>query len=210
LACWIVPPQSYFQVVEKWGYSGGFAEFYTTHYLAFTGQFCRNGRCLILPTWNHLWFVVYLFLYTATLALVLIVAPALLRVVERRLAPLLSGAGLLILPVLLLAAYRLMLYPSFPQTNALVGDWYNHALYGTAFLFGYLFALDEGIVAATSACAGRHWQVRCSAMRLLSFGGRCARTAYRPLKPSLSAAASSMRLSNGAAPSPSSASVEFG
>jgi peptidoglycan/LPS O-acetylase OafA/YrhL len=30
----IVPPQSYFQVVEKWGYSGGFAQFYTTHYLA--------------------------------------------------------------------------------------------------------------------------------------------------------------------------------
>lgn len=145
----IVPPQSYFQVVEKWGYSGDFAQFYTTHYLAFTGQFCRDGHCLILPTWNHLWFVVYLFLYTATLALVLIVAPALLRFVERRLAPLLSGAGLVILPVLLLAAYRLMLYPSFPQTNALVGDWYNHALYGTAFLFGYLFALDEGIVAAT-------------------------------------------------------------
>jgi hypothetical protein len=29
----IVPPQSYFQVVQNWGYSGGFVEFYFTHYL---------------------------------------------------------------------------------------------------------------------------------------------------------------------------------
>jgi hypothetical protein len=42
-----------------------------------------------------------------------------------------------------------VLYPSFPRTNALVGDWYNQALYGTVLLFGYFFALDERIVAAT-------------------------------------------------------------
>jgi glucan biosynthesis protein C len=144
----IVPPQSYFQVVD-WGYSGSFVDFYFKQYLGLPEKFCQAGHCLILPTWNHLWFVVYLFVYTAILALVLAIAPALLRAAERRVAPLLSGAGLLILPTLLLAVYLVALFPIFPQTHALVGDWYNHALYGTVFLFGYLFALDEGVAGAT-------------------------------------------------------------
>ena len=107
----VVPPQSYFQVVEQWGYSGGFAEFYSGLYLGLPRRICENGHCLILPTWNHLWFVVYLFVYTAVLALVLAAAPALLRAFERWLAPALSGPGLLILPVLLLAAYRDRAFP---------------------------------------------------------------------------------------------------
>ena len=144
----IVPPQSYFQV-QSWGYSSGFLDFYFTHYLGLPRNVCLGGHCLILPTWNHLWFVVYLFVYTAILSLVLAVAPGLLRVAERWAARPLSGVGLLILPALLLAAYRFTLFPIFPQTNALVGDWYNHALYGTVFLFGYLFALNEGVAAAT-------------------------------------------------------------
>src|ERR1700677_47174 len=144
----IVPPQSYFQVVD-WGYSRSFVEFYFTHYLSVPGKFCQAGHCLILPTWNHLWFVVYLFVYTAILVLVAAIAPALLRAVERWVAPLLSGAGLLILPTLLLAAYCLALFPVFPQTHALIDDWYHHAVYGTVFLFGYLFALDEGVAGAT-------------------------------------------------------------
>jgi Acyltransferase family len=145
----VVPPQSYFQAVGQWNYTGGFVEFYFGRYLGLPRRLCEDGHCLILPTWNHLWFVVYLFVYTAILTLVLAAAPALLRAFERRLAPALSGPGLLILPVLLLAAYRMALFPFFPQTNALVGDWYDHALYGTVFLFGYLFALDERVAAAT-------------------------------------------------------------
>jgi hypothetical protein len=132
-----------------WGYSGSFVEFYFTHYLGLPEKFCQAGHCLILPTWNHLWFVVYLFVYTSILALVSAIAPAVLRAVERWVAPLLSGAGLLILPALLLAVYRVALFPVFPETHALFGDWYNHSLYGTVFLFGYLFALDEGVAGAT-------------------------------------------------------------
>jgi Acyltransferase family len=145
----IVPPQSYFEAVERWNYTGGFIQFYTELYLGPPRKICEAGHCVILPTWNHLWFVVYLFVYTALLALALAVAPALLRALERRLAPILSGPGLLILPILPLAAYRILLFPYFPMTNALFGDWYNHALYCTVFLFGYLFALDERVAAAT-------------------------------------------------------------
>jgi hypothetical protein len=55
----IVPPQAYLQVLESVGYDGGFFDFYLTHYFAFGPQFCHPGPCLLLPTWNHLWFVAY-------------------------------------------------------------------------------------------------------------------------------------------------------
>ena len=59
----IVPPQAYEQIVEALGYPAGFVDFYLRHYLAFGSQFCPNP-CIVLPTWNHLWFVVYLWVYT--------------------------------------------------------------------------------------------------------------------------------------------------
>src|ERR1700730_2754133 len=62
----IVPPQSYLEVVEKLGYPGSFAEFWRLYITGFHG-FCRGTDCLIMPTWNHLWFVAYLWVYTVLL-----------------------------------------------------------------------------------------------------------------------------------------------
>ena len=47
---------------------------------------------------------------------------------------------LLVVPSLLFAAYRLALFPVFPSTHALFGDWYNHAMFATVFLFGFVLA----------------------------------------------------------------------
>ncbi len=135
----IVPPQAYDQIVEALGYPAGFVDFYQRHYLAFGKQFCPTP-CIVLPTWNHLWFVVYLWIYTMALGGVLALFPGLVAWVERKLAPALSGVLLLAVPPLLLAAYRLLLLPNFPSTHALFGDWYNHALFATVFLFGFVLA----------------------------------------------------------------------
>jgi hypothetical protein len=136
----IVPPQAYDQVVESLGYPAGFIDFYTRHYFAFGAQFCRPGPCILLPTWNHLWFVAYLWIYTMALGVILVAVPGLEDWIERRLAPALSGVLLLIVPSLAFAAYRLALLPNFPSTHALFGDWYNHAVYATVFLVGFLLA----------------------------------------------------------------------
>ena len=77
----IVPPQAYLQVLESVGYDGGFFDFYLTHYFAFGAQFCHPGPCLLLPTWNHLWFVAYLWVYTMVLGGVLLAVPDLVRMV---------------------------------------------------------------------------------------------------------------------------------
>jgi len=144
----IVPPQAYDQILESVGYDGGFLDFYLTHYFAFGHAFCDPGPCLLLPTWNHLWFVAYLWVYTMVLGGVLLVVPALARRAEQAMAPILCGGWLLVPPAAMFAAYRLWLLPRFPQTHALSGDWYNHALYGTVFLFGFLVARIDSVWSA--------------------------------------------------------------
>ena len=135
----IVPPQSYLEVVEKLRYAGSFAEFYRLYITAFHG-FCRGTDCLIMPTWNHLWFVAYLWVYTLVLYLAVRIAPPLVpwlrRLAERRL----SGLGILLWPLAYLCAIRLGLAARFPANHALSGDWYNHAMYFGVFLLGFALA----------------------------------------------------------------------
>jgi hypothetical protein len=70
------------------------------------------------------------------------------RRAEQAMAPILSGGLLLVLPAAMFAAYRLWLLPRFPQTHALSGDWYNHALYGTVFLLGFAVARADSVWSA--------------------------------------------------------------
>jgi hypothetical protein len=154
----IVPPQAYDQIVESLGYPAGFPDFYLHHYFAFGPQFCNPGPCILLPTWNHLWFVAYLWVYTMALGAVLAAVPGPVDWIERRFSQALSGRLLLILPSIAFAAYRLVLWPNFPSTMALFGDWYNHAVFATAFLIGFLLARADGFWDAVD----RQWRwARC-------------------------------------------------
>jgi surface polysaccharide O-acyltransferase-like enzyme len=139
----IVPPQSYLEVVEKLRYAGGFAEFYRLYITGFHG-FCRGGDCLIIPTWNHLWFVAYLWVYTVVLYIAVRIAPPVIpwlrRLAERRL----SGIGILLWPLAYLCAIRMGLAARFPANHALIGDWYNHALYFGIFLLGFALVSARG------------------------------------------------------------------
>ena len=142
----IVPPQSYYEVVEKIAYPGSYLDFWA-RYLAADGSFCRDGDCLVVPTWNHLWFVAYLLVYTLLIA-------ALLPLLRGRLASLGAWLGrraiwmLLVVPILYLAAARIWLFPLFEVSHDLVNDWYNHAVSFPAFLLGYLIVKDGRAVAA--------------------------------------------------------------
>jgi len=150
----IVPPQSYFQVVQQLGYTGSFFEFMRL-YASGYGGFCRSeGHCLILPTWNHLWFVAYLFVYTAALWLLLWRWPRSLDGAASLLARVLRGAAFLWLPILVLALLRGGLVNRFPATHALVGDWYLHAIYFAVFVVGAAWARGG---AAWQRCAELRW-----------------------------------------------------
>lgn len=137
----IVPPQAYFEVVSKLHYEGGYLDFMQLYLQGYDG-FCQEQRCLKLPTWNHLWFLPYLWVYSALGYLLLKAWPSASTTLQRWLAA--PGGrwrllGLLALP--LMAARSLVgLYPS---THDLLHDGYNHAQYGWLFLLGLLAARSE-------------------------------------------------------------------
>lgn len=143
----IVPPQSYYEIVEQIGYAGSFAEFYGK-YVTASGGWCDADGCLITPTWNHMWFVTYLFVYSLILAGVLALARGPLTRLGDGLERVLNGWGLIVWPVLFLALIMASLAPRFEITHALVDDWYNHALSFSMFLFGFLIAKSQVIKAA--------------------------------------------------------------
>jgi glucans biosynthesis protein C len=142
----VVTPQAYFEVVEKLpgGYHDGYFAFWL-RYLQGDPTFCRDGDCLDVPTWNHLWFVAYLWVYTLVLWALLRLFPRALQRAGDWLGKVMAGPGVLLLPVLWLAAARILLLSHFESTHALVDDWYNHAQYFAVFLLGVLIARAEGV-----------------------------------------------------------------
>lgn len=153
----IVPPQPYLEVVEKLGYAGSYLDF-LARYFAGDESFCRGKDCLDLPTWNHLWFLAYLWVYTVLLL-------ALLRwrgaqwAAHAGWAVLTRGARLLWVPCLLFAVVRLSLLLDFPSTHNLTWDWFNHALFGSMFVLGaVLFGhADDRHGAWAAALRWRRW-----------------------------------------------------
>jgi glucan biosynthesis protein C len=145
LGVWaIVPPQSWAEVTEAVGYRDGYLHFLQL-YAGGYGGFCRED-CLRLPTWNHLWFVAYLWCYTMVAALAWWAIPQ--RHIDRAAAAVarcLRGPGLIVWPVAVLGAIRMALVARFPDTHALVDDWFEHVNYFSIFALGVLLARETGV-----------------------------------------------------------------
>jgi hypothetical protein len=141
----VIPIQPYVQGLANHLVAPGFGRFLLRYWTggpwpagAFTGW--QYGF-----TWNHLWYLPYLWTYTMLLL-------ALIPVLESRLGQRLRaaclklrGPALLLLPALPLFAWDRLLAGRYPFTGALWGDWYAHALYFTMFLYGYLLGTDSGL-----------------------------------------------------------------
>lgn len=138
----LVPPQSYFQVVQKFGYSGDYLDFLSLYFGHFQG-FCSDGHCLILPTWNHLWFLPYLWAYTLLLIGLSALWPTALQRASQLSEVALRGVWLMAIPIVLMLSARLLLLEKYPSTHALFGDWFNHATFLSMFLFGAAFATSN-------------------------------------------------------------------
>jgi glucans biosynthesis protein C len=133
----VVPYQAYAQAL-----AGGFIE---PGFGAFLWRYAQGGPWpagafdgwQFGVTWNHLWFLPYLWLYTSVLLQA-----------RRALAPLarpfqaLRGARLLLLPLAPLMLWSLLLRPHFAPTHDLVGDWWLHAVYFTVFVYGWWIGTD--------------------------------------------------------------------
>jgi len=93
-------------------------------------------------TWNHLWYLAYLWPYTL---LLLALSPALgrFRTWFTQPARLRAAGGLLLIaPICWLLAVQLWLAPRYPETHALFPDWTVHAESLPLFMLGYLLSTD--------------------------------------------------------------------
>ena len=144
----IVPPQSWLELIEKGETTSSYSNFYLD-YISASQQYS-----IILPTWNHLWYVVYILVYTIALIMLIVlfklpliktVANRLIEQSTKLIAKLLSKqslsvAILLTLPVFIFYIHHFILRPSYPSTHALIDDWANHFLFFCLFFIGFLVA----------------------------------------------------------------------
>ena len=129
----IIPPQPWIELVGQHGYRGGFVHFWLHDYFDFKFM---DG--IAMPTWQHLWFVVYLGVYTMLAALVLAVVPTAVRArIADGAARLLKGWGILVWPTLVWVLIYLA-FPEHDETHALFDDGPSHLHYLTGFFVGWL------------------------------------------------------------------------
>lgn len=140
----VVPVQAYCEGVSRGMVEPGFQAFMWRYWQLrpwLAGSFSGAEHGI---TWNHLWYLAYLWVYTLVL---LVLIPVLQSARGKRLQAWLTRqrhGALLLLPALLFFAYLILLKPRFPETRALIDDWYLHAEYFTVFVLGYAVARAEG------------------------------------------------------------------
>lgn len=154
----IVPPQPWVELTVKHSYDAGFLTFWARDYFRF-----EKLAGLDLPTWNHLWFVAYLWIYT-----LLIGALAFLPWgwAQRGFDRVFGGWGVLAVPIAWAVAIHAWWFPMVGETHALFGDWIAHVTYLPALLLGFGLAGSECAMAAIR----RLWPVA-AAIAVIGFAG---------------------------------------
>ena len=143
----VIPVQPWIELATQHGYAHGFGYFWVHDYFRFG---TLDG--IVLPTWQHLWFVVYLFAYTllAVAALVLVPERARTKIADGA-ARLCGGWGLLIAPLAIWLAI-LFAFPGYRETHALVDDGPNHLHYLVPFFIGWLLRERPVLFESVARC----------------------------------------------------------
>ncbi|WP_045858548.1 acyltransferase family protein [Teredinibacter purpureus] len=91
-----------------------------------------------LITWNHLWYLSYIFVYSLIIWLLYpIIRSAFSRQLFLKLSTKIAPWALIVGPIFTLYLCAHLLYEKYPSTGALIDDWYNNARYFSVFLLGF-------------------------------------------------------------------------
>jgi peptidoglycan/LPS O-acetylase OafA/YrhL len=141
----VIPIQPYCQGVANGLVEPGFLRFLGRYFTGYPWPANAFDGWQYGFTWNHLWYLPYLLVYTlAWAALQPLLGTRAGRALREGFVGL-RGAWLLLVPAVPLAIAAIALQMRFPATHALVDDWYNHANYFTFFVFGAWLASPDGI-----------------------------------------------------------------
>jgi hypothetical protein len=143
----IVPLQPWIELMAKHGYAEGFGWFWFHDYFRF-----GTLEGIILPTWQHLWFVVYLWLYTMALAAGIWLARG--RSAQRAFDRVFGTVAIVLVPIAWLLFVDMVLLQGAQETHDLFNDPLAHLHYLPGFLFGFALARSGPAMAAI----GRWWR----------------------------------------------------
>lgn len=130
----LVPPQVYYRLLSNPSYQDSYLQFYP--------QFFNGIRPQGNFEWSHLWFVIYLFVFSLiTLPLFLYLKGAGAHLLSK-LSVGMEKSGAILLLALPLAAIEAALRPRWPGLQNLYDDWANFCLYLLYFIYGYLIYSD--------------------------------------------------------------------
>jgi glucan biosynthesis protein C len=94
-------------------------------------------------TFNHLWYLLYLWLYSLALAGLVSARRSLRGVAWTERFATLRGRSLIWLPLPLMLASAIWLEPRFPTAYNFVRDWHRNTVFFTLFVYGYAIARDQ-------------------------------------------------------------------
>lgn len=154
----IIPPQPWVELMVKHGYSQSLPHFWFNDYFRF-GEI--DG--LAVPTWQHLWFVVYLWVYTLVVAALwpILRSSAAQAIFDR----LFGGIALILIPLAWGFIVTFWLGRGVPITHGLFDDSTAHLTYLPAFLFGFGLAGSPAALAAA-----RRWWKAALLLAVAGFG----------------------------------------
>ena len=137
----VVPPQPWVELVGKHGYPHGFGHFWMRDYFRFG---TLDG--IVLPTWQHLWFVAYLWPYTLLLGLLAAMPEAMRHKARTVFERVFSQPVLLFcLPIGWQLLRSFVFWPGVGDTHDFFGDVQAHWIYIPAFLFGFALLGGESV-----------------------------------------------------------------
>lgn len=140
----VCAPQAYLELKETGQFTGGYLEFYKG-YAAFPWASPESWD-MITPTWNHLWYVLYVLVYTLVLAATSLATRGKL---ESSLDGMASTAlrtpslYLVVVLPLVFVVIRFLLSSSYGAQQTLWGDWHNLLASFLVMLVGYTVAKHD-------------------------------------------------------------------
>ncbi|MDO6691641.1 acyltransferase family protein [Aliiglaciecola sp. 3_MG-2023] len=132
----IVAPQVYIEARAQNLVSEGMWTFWLEYINPNTDLLKEHQSIIGLLTWNHLWFLPYLWIYSL---LILAIRPLLTKAIGSGVVQNMPFSAAFVCIVLGLLLVYLTLRLAYPTTHDLISDWYNHGKYFLIFVFGYVF-----------------------------------------------------------------------
>jgi len=136
----ICAPQAWYELLRKEEWSGSVWGFYV-NYINWPWA-SPDTWSIITPTWNHLWYLLYVLVYTVVL---LVLSQLSKRSIDRVISDICNTAGVLLIVPIAHITVLFALFGYLGESQTLWGDWYNLTASFLIFSFGFAIAKAHNV-----------------------------------------------------------------